>query len=67
MKAQRDAPIPSLDAVVLVEHRRASTQLWTRDEHGWTLNTFSKGETVSLVAISANLNVDDVYAAASGA
>ncbi len=59
--------IPSLDAVVLVEHRRASIQLWTRDEHGWTLNTFSKGETVPLVAISANMNVDDVYAAASGA
>jgi len=56
-----------LDAVVLVEHRSASIQLWTRGERGWTLYTFGEGKTVPLEAVSATLNVDSVYAAARSA
>ena len=66
-KLEHYKQIPSLDAVVLVEHRSASFQLWSRDKREWTQNTFGEGETVPLEAVSATLNVDGVYAAARSA
>jgi Uma2 family endonuclease len=59
--------IPTLDAVVLVDHGHPSIELWTRNAEGWSSQQYGAGEVVPLTAIAATLAVDSVYAAAQSA
>lgn len=59
--------IPSLEAVVLVDHVAERVELWTRDGESWRLHTYGAGEVVPLVVVGAQLNVDEIYAAAHAA
>ena len=59
--------IPSLEAVVLVDHAATCIDLWTREAEGWASRRFSAGEVVPLGAIGCEIAVDAVYAAARDA
>lgn len=59
--------IPSLAAIVLVDHAAAQIDLWTRDGASWRSHRFGGGETVVIDAVGCSLHVDEVYAAARGA
>lgn len=59
--------IPSLEAVLLVDHEREHIDLWTRCGEGWTSRGFGPGEIVPLEVIGAKLPVDEVYDAARNA
>jgi Uma2 family endonuclease len=59
--------IPSLEAVLLVDHLRPGIDLWTRTADGWHSEHFDAGQSIGLAAIACTLSVDDVYAAARGA
>lgn len=63
-KLQHYQQIPSLAAVVLVDHRSPRVELWSRSDAGWACTPFGAGETVPLHAIDCSLPVDTVYAAA---
>jgi Uma2 family endonuclease len=63
-KLQHYQQIPSLAAVVLVDHRSPRIELFSRSEAGWSCTPFGAGETVPLDAVACSLPVDDVYAAA---
>lgn len=56
--------IPTLDAIVLIDHATPRVDLWTRSSGGWLSKLYGAGEVVPLAAISASLAVDAVYAAA---
>jgi Uma2 family endonuclease len=66
-KLEHYRQIPSLEAVLLVDHAQPRIDLWTRGPQGWTSSAFTAGEVVQLRAIGCALAVDDVYAAARGA
>jgi Uma2 family endonuclease len=66
-KLEHYRQIPSLEAVVLVDHEAPCIEVWTRGPQGWTESRFSSGEVVPLTAIRCVLAVDDVYAAARDA
>lgn len=66
-KLQHYQQIPSLVAVLLVDHERPRIDLWVRSPDGWRSNRFAAGEVVALDAIGCRLPVDEVYAAAQGA
>lgn len=59
--------VPSLSAVLLVDHRTELVELWTRDGEDWSLTRFSAGDEVPLDAIQCALSVDAVYGAARDA
>jgi Uma2 family endonuclease len=63
-KLEHYRQIPSLEAVLLVDHAQPRIDLWTRGPQGWTSSAFTAGEVVPLRAIGCALTVDDVYAAA---
>ena len=56
--------IPSLDAVVLVDHEQPRIDLWMREEGGWRSRSFGEGEEIPLEVIGCTLEVDAIYAAA---
>jgi Uma2 family endonuclease len=56
--------IPTLDAIVLIDHATPRVDLWTRSSGPWLSKQYGAGEVVPLAAISASLAVDSVYAAA---
>jgi Uma2 family endonuclease len=57
--------IPSLEAVVLVSHRRPSVEVWTRDQGSgtWSSVDSGPGERAS-VALGCSLDVDAIWRAA---
>ena len=59
--------VPSLQAVVLVDHRAEMVELWTRSGDCWSHARFGAGDEVPLDAIQCTLVVDAVYSAARGA
>jgi Uma2 family endonuclease len=63
-KLQHYQQIPSLAAVVLVDHRSPRIELWSRGEESWSCTPFGAGEVMPLDAIQCSLPVDVVYAAA---
>jgi Uma2 family endonuclease len=62
-KLQHYQQMPSLEAVVLVDHDTPCVDLWTRQAQGWHLRRFAAGAVLPLDAIGCSLAVDDVYAA----
>ncbi|MDX2022165.1 MAG: Uma2 family endonuclease [Deltaproteobacteria bacterium] len=56
--------IPSLKAIVLVDHRKPHVEVWTRPSGVWEAQTFVAGTKFHLDAVGAELSVDDVYDAA---
>lgn len=57
--------IPSLKHYVLVSHREREIEVWTRDPlDAWTRTVHREGERASLAAISAELDVRELYEAA---
>jgi Uma2 family endonuclease len=59
--------IPSLAAIILVDHASPRVDVWTRGSDGWHSVAFGPGQTVPLPAIACSLPVDEIYAAALGA
>jgi Uma2 family endonuclease len=59
--------VPSLQAVVLFDHRSFNARLWARAGAEWAASDFGPGQVVSLSCIGCNLPVDAVYAAAAEA
>jgi Uma2 family endonuclease len=55
--------IPSLAAVVLIDHEVPRIELWTREPDGWIERRYSSGDVVPLDSIGCALPVDEVYAA----
>jgi len=66
-KLQHYQKIPSLEAVLLVDHERERVDLWTRSGESWSTRSFGAGEIVPLDTIGAALPVDEVYTAARDA
>ncbi|HEV8244378.1 MAG TPA: Uma2 family endonuclease [Polyangiaceae bacterium] len=66
-KLQHYQQIPSLAALVLVDHETPRIDVWLRESDGWRSRSFGVGETVTLDAVGSLLAVDEVYAAARGA
>jgi len=57
--------IPSLKHYVLVSHREREVEVWTRDTlDAWTRTVRREGERAALAAISAELDVRELYEAA---
>jgi Uma2 family endonuclease len=63
-KVQHYQTIPSLEAILLVDHESERIDLVSRQGGGWRMCSFGPGEVVPLDFIGATLAVDDVYAAA---
>jgi len=63
-KLEHYKQVPSLSALVLVDHRSELIELWTRTGDAWSCARFGAGEQVALDAIQCTLAVDAVYAAA---
>jgi Uma2 family endonuclease len=54
--------IPSMAAVVLVSHRASRIESWQRaPDGGWRLEAAGAGETLTLTALDAALEVEEVY------
>lgn len=54
--------LPSLRAYVMVAHDRRAIEVWTRDSDGnWTQAVCKSGDTATIDAIHASLDVDRVY------
>lgn len=66
-KLQHYQRIPSLEAIVLVDHASERIDLWTREGQAWRVRSFAAGEVVPLDTVGATVPVDEVYAAARGA
>jgi Uma2 family endonuclease len=66
-KLEHYRQIPSLDAILLVDHERERIDLWTRSGGAWHSRFFGTGEVIRLDVIGATLAVDEVYAAARDA
>jgi Uma2 family endonuclease len=66
-KRQHYQQVPSLDAVVLIEHEVTRVDLWTRGVSGFQCRQFGPGELVPLDTIGCNLPVDEIYEAAQHA
>lgn len=66
-KLQHYQQVPSLQAVVLVDHERERIDVWSRTASGWQTKTHQPGSVVTLAAVGAELTVDDVFSAARGA
>jgi len=66
-KLEHYRQIPTLEAVLLIDHESPQIELCTREPSGWVTRRFSNGEVVPLDAIHCTLAVDEVYAAAKGA
>jgi Uma2 family endonuclease len=66
-KLQHYQQIPSLEAVLLVDHESERIDLWTRPRETWQARSFGRGEVVPLDTVGATLPVDEVYAAARDA
>jgi Uma2 family endonuclease len=63
-KVQHYQQIPSLAAILLVDHESERIDLWTRSAGVWQARSFGTGEIVPLDTLGAALPVDEVYAAA---
>lgn len=63
-KLQHYQRIPSLEAVVLVDHRAPLVELWLRTGDAWSKRTYGPGDSVPLETIGCTLPVDAVYRAA---
>jgi len=66
-KLQQYQSITSLEAIVIVDHGVERIELWTRNRESWQVRVCGTGETVPLGAVSAHLEVDEIYAAARNA
>ncbi|MGE0790422.1 MAG: Uma2 family endonuclease [Sandaracinaceae bacterium] len=53
--------LPSLREYVLVSQRERRVDVYRRDGRRWTLDEHRQGEMLNLEAISASLDVDDLY------
>lgn len=60
-KCEHYRKIESLQACVLVSHRRPCVEVWQRSGDGWTLAEYGPGETIELAGIGVSLPVDRVY------
>ncbi len=56
-KLEHYRQIPSLEAVVLIDHEVPKIELWTREPNGWVERRFSVGEVVPLDPIRCALPV----------
>jgi Uma2 family endonuclease len=56
--------IASLQAILIVAHAEQRIELWTRAAGGWQSRAATAGERIELLAISASLDVQEVYARA---
>ena len=59
--------VPSLEAVMLVDHLRPNAELWTRDGGTWRCSTFGPGDRIELRAVGCALTVNEIYEAAANA
>lgn len=57
--------IASLREYVLVSHREREIEVWTRRTDAWTRAVFRDGERAELASVSAQLDVTELYQAAS--
>jgi len=58
--------IPSLEAVVIVSHRKPHVEVWSRspESESWQRSEAAEGSEAALPALSCSLNVDAVWQAA---
>ena len=65
-KLEHYKQIPSLEAVVIISHREPRVEVWSRSRGSpaWSRATAGKGEKASLTALSCELDVDAIWAAA---
>jgi Uma2 family endonuclease len=63
-KLQHYQQIPSLDAVVLIEHEQPQIVLWSRSGEDFRGATFGPGQVVPIESMGCQLVVDEVFAAA---
>jgi Uma2 family endonuclease len=66
-KRQHYQQVPSLEAIVLVDHRSPLVELWTRRDDAWIKAQYGVGQTVAINAVDCELSVDLIYAAARDA
>jgi Uma2 family endonuclease len=66
-KLQHYQQIPSLAAVMLVDHKLPCIDLWTRGSTGWSSARFGAGQVVAIDSVGCMLPVDAVYAVARDA
>lgn len=59
--------IPSLEAIVLVDHENARIELWTRLGDVWSEQRFGSGSDVKVDAVGCTLSVSNVLVAARSA
>jgi Uma2 family endonuclease len=59
--------IPSLELIVLFDHRAPRVELWTCEAGAWKPTEYGAGASVPLRAVGCSLSVDEIYAAARGA
>jgi Uma2 family endonuclease len=53
--------VPSLGAVMLVDHRQRRIELWTRVAAGFVTQVYGPGQTLELQCIGCSLAVDELY------
>ena len=53
---------PTLQAVMIVSHRRPQVTIVLRNASGWDTFEYRSGEVVDVPALSLRLSVDDLYA-----
>jgi len=58
--------IDALQSVVLVSHRRRCLTVVSRTAQGWVSRDFEAGSSAVLAGPVATLEVDEIYAAATG-
>lgn len=63
-KLQHYQQIPSLEAIVLIDHEQPQIVLWSRSGEGFRRAEFGPGQTASIDAIGCQLGVDEIFAAA---
>lgn len=66
-KLQHYQQVPSLEAILLVDHRNPRVELWSRQGEGWGKAEYGAGQTVAINAVDCELSVDAIYAAARDA
>ena len=55
--------IPSVTAVVIISHRESRVEVWSRAGSDWARTEARRGQQAAIMPLSANIDVDALYAA----
>lgn len=66
-KLQHYQQIPSLQAILLVDHEHTKIERWQRKNSSWERTKFGAGSVIALPCLECSLAIDAVYAAAKNA